>query len=218
MATALLIDLDDTLIDDQGAMSLALLRVRKRHDLLPSVTDDELGGRWDDVGRKLRPRLEKGELTFLGQTRMRLFEVLTLSLAGDRSEEVFLDFLTCYEQSWALLPGALDFLVATSHLPRVILTNSSRPLARRKLEGSSISGSFTGLVTPDDCAASKPDPRIFLCALDLLRIQAQEALMIGDNMETDIKPALALGMRAFHVNPLEAGRTIGDAAIAALRS
>jgi len=29
--------------------------------------------------------------------------------------------------------------------------------------------------------------------------------MVGDSMEVDIKPALALGMKAFHVNATEAG-------------
>ncbi len=76
-------------------------------------------------------------------------------------------------------------------------------------------GKVQGLVTPDDCGARKPDPMIFLHALALLGVDPSQALMVGDNIDFDIKPALALGMKAFHVSALVAGQTIRDASRAA---
>jgi FMN phosphatase YigB (HAD superfamily) len=56
-----------------------------------------------------------------------------------------------------------------------------------------------------------PNSTIFACALNLLGVQASEVLMTDDNVEADIEPALALGMRAVHVNSLDAGRCIRHA-------
>lgn len=46
----------------------------------------------------------------------------------------------------------------------------------------------------------KPHPTIFQAALDLLRVDAREAVMVGDSIEEDIEGARALGMRAILVD------------------
>ena len=45
----------------------------------------------------------------------------------------------------------------------------------------------------------KPDPKIYLCALDQAGCTASDSIMIGDSWEKDIRPALAVGMRAIHI-------------------
>ena len=42
---------------------------------------------------------------------------------------------------------------------------------------------------------SKPDPRIFEIALQRAGCEAQKALMVGDRIDNDIRPARALGMK-----------------------
>jgi HAD superfamily hydrolase (TIGR01549 family) len=46
----------------------------------------------------------------------------------------------------------------------------------------------------------KPHPTIFLAALDLLGVRAEEAAMVGDSLEEDVEGARALGMRAVLVD------------------
>jgi putative hydrolase of the HAD superfamily len=215
MPTALLIDLDDTLVDDRGAMAKSVLKFREKHRLVQNEDDDSLVARWDKVGREVWQLLALGEVTFQEQRRIRLRRVFLPNLTDYEADTIFEDYLTFYEQSWSLLPGADEFLAATAHLPRVIVTNGHRPQVQRKLEKCGLAGQFKGVVTPDDCGARKPDAEIFTYALNLLRVQAFEVLMIGDDFEIDIKPALAIGMKAFHVSPHEAGRTIRHAVGAA---
>lgn len=212
---ALLVDLDDTLLDDRGAMASAVLTFRRKHGLALCEDDEVVTTRWDESGRRLWRRLAFGEVGFQEQRRLRLREVFSLHLADDQADALFADYLNYYERSWRLLPGAEEFLEATCRLPRVILTNGHRPQAQRKLEQLGLSSQFEALVTPDDCGARKPDPKIFLHTLDLLGVKASQAVMIGDDMDADIKPALALGMKVFHVSPFETGRSIRDAASAA---
>ena len=215
MPSALLVDLDDTLLDDRGAMASAVLRFRERHALAPDEDDASLVALWDEAGRMLWRRLSLGEVSLQEQRRIRLRQVFRLDLTDQDADDLFANYLTFYERSWALLPGADDFLAATAHLPRVIVTNGHRPQAQRKLQKCGLENRFMALVTPEDCGVRKPDPAIFTYALNLLGVRASEALMIGDNIEVDIEPALALGMKVFHVNALEAGRSIRHAYSAA---
>ena len=46
----------------------------------------------------------------------------------------------------------------------------------------------------------KPDTNIFRLALDAIQVLPRHAIMIGDNYRSDIRPAMALGMKAFRVN------------------
>lgn len=46
---------------------------------------------------------------------------------------------------------------------------------------------------------AKPDPELFRAALGALGVDARDAVMIGDSIDKDIAPALALGMRAIWV-------------------
>ena len=215
MHTALLIDLDDTLIDDRGAMASAVLQFRRMHSLLPNEEDEAVTSRWDEIGRSLWRRLALGEVSFVEQRRLRLRGAFFLDLSDSEADSLFADYLFFYEENWALLPGAAEFLAATSHLPRAIVTNGHRPQARKKISKLGLASHFQAVVTPEDCGARKPSPKIFLYALELLGVKPSEALMVGDNHEADIAPALALGMQAFHVIPSEASRSIRYAAGAA---
>jgi HAD superfamily hydrolase (TIGR01549 family) len=44
---------------------------------------------------------------------------------------------------------------------------------------------------------TKPHPAIFRAVLELLDVEAEAAVMVGDSVEDDVEGALALGMRAF---------------------
>jgi putative hydrolase of the HAD superfamily len=215
MPRALLVDLDDTLLDDRGAMAAAVLRLRNQKRLAPETEDNALVQLWDSVGRDLWKAMGLGQISFLEQRRLRLRMVFHLELADEEADALFADYLVHYEDSWSLLPGATDFLNATAHLPRAIVTNGNKPQALRKITKLGLSHQFQAVVTPEDCGARKPDPRIFMHALSLLRVSPTEAVMIGDNMEADLVPAKALGMRTFHVSHLEVGQSIRHASSAA---
>lgn len=205
MPSALLIDLDDTLLDDRGSMAKSVLQFRQKHGLADHL---DMVARWDAVAREVWRTLARGEVTFQEQRRVRLRQVFVMSVADNDADTLFADYLSFYEENWSLLPGAEEFLEATAHLPRVIVANGHRPQVLRKLEKCGLARTFNGVITPEDCGVSKPDPKIFMHALNLLGAHASEALMIGDDLEADIAPALALGMQVFHVNPAESAQSI----------
>jgi len=217
MVIALLVDLDDTLMDDRQAMARAVLQLRAKRELVArgAAGDGELAARWDELGRRLWAQCAAGEIGFVEQRRMRLRETFCLALSDGDADLLFGDYLAFYEQHWALLPGAEEFLASTEHLPRAIITNGQRAQVQKKLGKLGLESRFQAIVTPQDCGAKKPDPKIFLYALERLGVSPQSALMVGDNLASDIDPALALGMKVFHVRPGEEGRSIAHAARAA---
>jgi putative hydrolase of the HAD superfamily len=56
---------------------------------------------------------------------------------------------------------------------------------------------------------AKPDPRIFQSALEILGAGGDDAWMIGDNVEADIRPAAALGLYTCWLAPPERAAPIG---------
>ncbi len=64
-------------------------------------------------------------------------------------------------------------------------------LARDGLERS-----FEVWGVSDDVGLEKPDPRLFAHALEVARVAPGRAVMVGDRLDYDVRPAKAVGMRA----------------------
>ena len=58
---------------------------------------------------------------------------------------------------------------------------------------------FQVCVSSGDVGVSKPDPAIFHLALQQAGCAPEDALMIGDRLDNDIRPAKALGFRAVRI-------------------
>jgi putative hydrolase of the HAD superfamily len=52
-----------------------------------------------------------------------------------------------------------------------------------------------GVVTSADAGAAKPDPAVFLMALDLAGVDGAGAVHVGDSLENDVAGARAVGIR-----------------------
>jgi HAD superfamily hydrolase (TIGR01509 family) len=60
---------------------------------------------------------------------------------------------------------------------------------------------FNALADSALLGVAKPDPAIFAAALAELGVEPAGAWMVGDNPDTDIRPATALGMRTIWLAP-----------------
>lgn len=79
----------------------------------------------------------------------------------------------------------------------VILTNWFLESQKGRLENANILQYFKELYGGDNFI--KPNPESFLTACG--KNHPSSCLMIGDNLELDIKPALDLGLKAIHLSP-----------------
>ncbi|MGY0694447.1 HAD family hydrolase [Virgibacillus sp. FSP13] len=93
----------------------------------------------------------------------------------------------------------LDQLKADYHL--LLLTNGSPDLQQTKLDLTpKLAPYFDHIVVSGAFGKGKPDPAIFEHALKLLSVQKGEAVMVGDNIMTDIFGASRAGITSVWVN------------------
>ena len=90
------------------------------------------------------------------------------------------------------LDQALGFLAARYRL--VLLTNNPRKVGAESLAALGVASRFAAVVGLDDTFESKPAPEPFLAACGALGLPPSSCVSIGDRVEVDIEPALALGM------------------------
>ena len=87
------------------------------------------------------------------------------------------------------------------HYQLVLLTNGSPTLQNTKLEiTSELAPYFTHIVISGAFGKGKPDPSIFQFALSQCNLQADDAIMVGDNLMTDILGASRAGIRSIWIN------------------
>ncbi|MFC7366598.1 MULTISPECIES: HAD family hydrolase [Bhargavaea] len=83
----------------------------------------------------------------------------------------------------------------------VLLTNGAPSLQNEKLTITpEISPYFDFILISGDFGKGKPDASIFLHVLEKMGTQADEALMVGDNLMTDILGANRAGIRSVWLN------------------
>jgi HAD superfamily hydrolase (TIGR01509 family) len=108
--------------------------------------------------------------------------------------------------AWQLppLPGVLDRIDDASRLglPLAIASSSDRGWVSGHLERLGLAQHFDAVITRDDVTRTKPDPELFVRAVDALGHPAAETLALEDSIHGVIA-AKAAGMRCVAVpNPL----------------
>lgn len=121
------------------------------------------------------------------------------------------------------MPGAATMLAALRGRYRLAqATNASESgaeLVRAALARVGLDEAFEVIVTARDLGVSKPDPAFYGAVLAACGCAPDEAVMVGDSLALDVRPAQAAGMRAVWYcvrgDPAEGGEA--DATITDLR-
>ena len=84
-----------------------------------------------------------------------------------------------------------------------VISNTEDGRARDALEAAGVADKFDLLIDSYVVGMRKPDARIFHLALEQLGLAPAEAVYVGDSYAMDALPALAVGMRAVLLDPLD---------------
>ena len=74
---------------------------------------------------------------------------------------------------------------------------------RECLDELELSSLFSVVVDSSVVGAAKPDPTVFVRALEAIRVPAASAWFVGDNPENDVRPASKLGMTTCWLAPAD---------------
>lgn len=121
--------------------------------------------------------------------------------------EFELDYLQICPTKTNLFPHAietLDYLQQKYNLH--LISNGFKEACEKKLEHSKLNAYFKTVVISEVFGINKPDRRIFEYALENGKAQKEHSIMIGDNLDADIKGAINAGMDAIFFNVLNQER------------
>lgn len=96
-----------------------------------------------------------------------------------------------------LAKGALELLDdLRARGLRLALVSNTPPTSQLILDRLELRARFDAVVFSCDVGFLKPDPRIFQCALRQLGATAEETVVVGDKIRTDILGGAILGLRS----------------------
>ena len=99
------------------------------------------------------------------------------------------------------MPHALDVLnYLTQRYRLAIITNGFEEIQHQKLKSGKLHAYFDHVITSQKAGYKKPSREIFECALQHNGIKKHDALMIGDNLITDIGGAKNASIDAVFFN------------------
>ncbi|MDN5794721.1 MAG: HAD family hydrolase [Intrasporangium sp.] len=215
---ALVLDVDDTILDTRTAMTRAGTVAARALWPGPGRPHRQMAQRYyDDPGGWFR-RYTAGEISVEQMRLARLRDVadaFRLDLAHDAGERYLAAYLPAFRGVQRLFGDVPALLAAADRLgtPVALLTNSNRVDTAIKLEALGLDARFDGLVvTTDTFGIGKPDRRVYLEACRLVAAEPARTVSIGDSLEWDVLGAVAAGLRGIWLDRGGSGGT-GHAAI-----
>ena len=206
VVTAVLFDLDDTLFDHAGCARDALIAVQASHRSFATMPFDSLEQAHARLLEELHGEVMLGRVP-LEQARIERFRRL-LEVAGERHLEdrmiagLASSYRDPYRTARRSVRGAAALLAAIRRHARVgIVSIYLAEEQREKLRACGLDKLVDTLVVSEEAGVSKPDPAIFLLALERLASRPADAVMVGDSWPADVAGARAAGIRAIWFNP-----------------
>lgn len=198
----LLFDADDTLFDFPKASARAFTLMCQTHGIPDTPEVRQL---YHDINRELWDAFDRGEVSKEYVTLERYVRLLrALGLEDRDPAQCNEDYLSALGEGVYPLPHAEEVcreLVHRGH-KLYILTNAVASVQRSRLRGSVFADLITAAFISEDAGASKPDRAYYEYVCDRVpELTAENALVIGDSLATDIRGANNAGLPCCWFNP-----------------
>ena len=205
---ALLLDLDDTILDDAAGADEAWALaadglVARQPGLVQAEVVVELERArswfWEDPERHRRGRLD------LVAAR---YEIVGLALErlgrpnAELAKETSQAYTTLRDRNQRFLPGAKEAVECLRGLvpAMALVTNGASQPQRAKVERFGLAPHFDHIQVEGEFGLGKPDPEVYEHVLASLGVRAEDCLMVGDNFGADVLGAQAAGIHAVWMN------------------
>jgi YjjG family noncanonical pyrimidine nucleotidase len=203
-----LFDLDHTLWDYDTNATEALLELYEQYDLKGKGAHEEeiFLKNFKEINTGLWDLLDQGKI-HKDVIRLERFHKVFQSVGLDNydlSLRFSADYLLVSPKKKNLIANALttlDYLHAK--YPLFIITNGFDEIQGTKISSSGMSHYFKSVITSERAASKKPERKIFDYVLTKYGFRSSEAIMIGDNLATDIKGAHNANIDSVFFNPFQ---------------
>ena len=182
-----LFDVDETLVDSDGAVRVA---IEGHLGELGLPSGPAALAQWQELEEMYFSRYLAGELTFLQQRRERARGMAGWPMNDDEADEWLLGYVRRFESAWAPFPDVLGSVAGLDGLRLGVVTNTESWYQREKLRHVGLIDRFECLIGTDTVGVPKPEPEIFHAGCDALGLDPAETMYVGDRLDVD-----ALGAR-----------------------
>ncbi|MDD3108388.1 MAG: YjjG family noncanonical pyrimidine nucleotidase [Alistipes sp.] len=202
---SLFFDLDRTIWDVERNQKEALAQLYDQYDLKRSGVDFEpCFAIFDQINTQLWAAY-RDELVTRVELRNRRFAQMLLQIGlpdPHLAVELSDAYVALAPTFRNMIPYATEVVTALhQRYPLYILTNGFRETQHLKLHHSGLTDLFRGIICSEDAGANKPSPRIYTYAMEQAGVEVTRAVMIGDDLESDIQGAFNVGMDSIWFNP-----------------
>jgi len=204
MIRAVLIDLDDTLVDHRHAMRAALRMLHDSDPRLQVLGFDFLLAEWQRVLDAMHEDVALGRIP-LHESRIiryrHFYDLAGAPVGRAEAASIAANHVQTYMSNRRIVPGAVMLMeTLKQHVRTAVVTNNTVNEQDEKLATFGFWPHVDVLVTSEECGIAKPEPEIFQEALERLGVEAHEAVMVGDSWANDVIGAANLGIRAIWLN------------------
>ena len=217
MRRALLVDIDDTVVDWIGPARDAVIASVATHRALAGSDPEQLADRFLEIVEETHALWMSGELSVDGLRAMRIRRLVAESgsaeLEPSEAEELAAAYREAYLAARRPVAGAAELLaeVRRGGARIVAVTNNLVAEQEDKLRHVALRHLFDDLVISEAAGVNKPDPEIFDLALRRAGVPAREAIMLGDSWANDVMGAIGAGIAAAWLD--RAGRGVPEASV-----
>jgi putative hydrolase of the HAD superfamily len=202
----LFFDLDHTIWDFETNSRETIFELYTKHGMFESIHPnfDAFYERYSYHNKKLWDRYHHG---FIKQDELRwkrMWHTLLDFKIGDEtlSKTLSKEYLDILPTKKALFPYAIEvikYLTGKGYKLHLI-TNGFEEVQWGKIRSCQIDKYFNEVITSEKAMSLKPHAEIFEYALKITGATRHESIMIGDNLDADIKGAMDAGLDTIFVN------------------
>jgi putative hydrolase of the HAD superfamily len=207
-------DLDDTLLNHKKAEQNGLADVHKHFDVFDSISLESLVDTYHHINKGLWEEYGRGEIDRHILHRRRFEETFQgLGIDGGLYEEAGKVYMSYYRNHWEWITGAKEAYHKIASVYKVgIITNGFAETQWMKIDQFGFRDTARHIVISEEVGVMKPQPKIFDHSTELVGVERDKILYVGDSITSDVKGGLKAGWKVawFKSDPTEFEATLPD--------
>jgi HAD superfamily hydrolase (TIGR01509 family) len=205
-AKVILFDLDDTLIHFEDYWKVSILETFRKHHSTQGIEPSEFFTAYLRQNGIYEDKYHRQEITLQQFRNYRLIQAL-LEFDREIGENIADDFNKLHKEIsktyMRARPSLIKLLqdIKENYLIGIV-TNGIANWQYDKLDSIGIRELFSNeaIIISDEVGYEKPHPEIYLKALELFQVSAEEVIFIGDSWKNDVEGPANLGIRSIWLN------------------